>query len=206
MNYLRKLQLCRDAGDSPAGNPAGAEGAGAGTDGGTSDQDNGGQQGAEGNPAGSEVKTFTQADIDRIVQQTIVKERKRAETAVQNARTEAERLAQMTAEQRAEHERQERETALAKREAELTRRELRAQALETLSGRGLPHELADVLNYADADTCNASIAGAEKAFRAAVQRGVEDRMKGTPPKSGDADPAASMLAEMRAAAGLKPTK
>lgn len=206
MNDLRKLQLCRDAGDGPAGNPAGADGASAGNAGGTGAQDNSGQKGAESNPAEVEGKTFTQADIDRIVQQTIAKERKRAETAVQNARTEAERLAQMTAEQRAEHERQEREVALAKREAELTRRELRAQALETLTGRGLPHELADVLNYADADTCNASLTGMEKAFRTAVQRGVEDRMRGTPPKSGSADPTASMLAEMRAAVGLKPTK
>lgn len=53
-------------------------------------------------------RTFTQADVDRIVQQTIARERKRSDAAVATARTEAERLAGMSAEQRLEHERQER--------------------------------------------------------------------------------------------------
>ena len=60
-----------------------------------------------------EERTFTQADVDRIVQQTIARERKRSDAAVATARTEAERLAGMSAEQRLEHERQERERTLA---------------------------------------------------------------------------------------------
>lgn len=151
-------------------------------------------------------RTFTQADVDRIVQQTIARERRRADAAVQTARAEGERLAQMTADERARHDAQERESALARREADVSRRELRAQALETLAGKGLPHELADVLNYASADECNASIAIVEKAFRVAVQKGVDARMQGDPPKSGggQAGAEAALLAQMRAAAGLKP--
>lgn len=97
-----------------------------------------------------EERTFTQADVDRIVQQTIARERRRSDAAVATARTEAERLAGMSAEQRLEHERQERERTLAEREAAVQRRELRAQALETLAQRGLPRELAGVLSYESA--------------------------------------------------------
>ena len=86
--------------------------------------------------------------------------------------------------QRAEHERQrveqaakDREAAIAKREAEITRRELRAEAIETLHKRGLPANLEAVLNYADADACSASIDTVEKAFREAVQQGVDERLR-----------------------------
>ena len=93
-------------------------------------------------------------------------------------------MAQMSAEQRAEHERQaaeqaakDRENALAQREAEITRRELRATAIDTLLKRGLPKSLESVLDYKDADSCNASIDVVDKAFRAAVQEGVNERLK-----------------------------
>lgn len=195
MNCLRR-QFWLDAGDSPAGTPNAA-----GVNEETPDAAGVNEGNAESGVSGE--KSFTQTDVDRIVQQTIAKERRRADAAIRTARTEAERLAQMTAEQRAEHERQEREDALAKREAEITRRELRAQALETLAGRGLPRGLAEVLNYADAESCGASIDSVEKAFRAAVQTGVEERMKGQPPKASGGDSGAAFLAQLRQAAGLK---
>lgn len=231
MNYLRLLQL-RRAANGVSGSVSGAgAAAGAGTGAsdsavgasgtsGTSNTDaSGGTDasagtdaggGKSGDSSGTDVsdtgeKTFTQADIDRVVQQTIAKERARADKAVENARTEAEKLAKMTADERAEHEKQQREEALQKREAELNRRELRATALETLAGKGLPAALADTLDYADADHCNASIASIEKAYRLAVQQGVEARMKSSAPTATDGSSTA-MLDNLRAAAGLKTTK
>jgi hypothetical protein len=108
----------------------------------------------------------------------------------------------MTAEQKAEHERQKREDDLAKREADLNRRELRATAAQTLSEKGLPTTLLDCLNYQDADNCSKSIETIETAFRAAVQRGVEERMKGTTPTAPGSSEAAADAA-MRKALGLK---
>lgn len=133
-------------------------------------------------------KTFTQAEVDRIVSDRIRRETARYEkdiaTKVAQARTEAERLAAMSAEQKAEAERAAREKELTDRETAITRRELRAQALETLNERGLPVMLADAILYTDAETCNASIDAMEKAFRAAVQSGVDERMRGNPPQTG----------------------
>lgn len=122
------------------------------------------------------------ADLDRHVGKALDTARgkwdQEKQEAINAAKTEAERLAQLSAEERAEEARKTKEDAMSKREAEITRRELRATALEELAQKGLPSSLADVLVYTDADACNASIASVETAFRAAVQQGVEERLKG----------------------------
>ena len=177
------IQLFADGADGNGGAEGGSNGGG--------EQSNGDDaQNAQG---GSEQpKTYTeeelQAEVNRVVQQRLERqkrdEKKRIDAARAEGRSEAEKLAQMTAEQRAEHDRQEaeraaqeRENALAAREAEINRRELRATAIDTLAKRGLPTSLEAVLVYKDADSCNASIDVLEKTFRAAVQQGVEERLK-----------------------------
>jgi len=126
--------------------------------------------------------------VNRLINQTIAKERskweKDFETRLNEAKTEAEKLAKMNAEQKAEYERQKREEALAKREQEITRRELRATALETLAEKGLPKQLADILDYTDAESTNKSIESVEKVFREAVEAAVNERLKGGAPKGG----------------------
>jgi len=147
-------------------------------------------------------KTFTQEEVDKIVQSRLAKEAKKNADAVAAARTEAQKLATMSAEEKAAHEQQERETKLAQREAEIARRELRATALQTLGEKQLPAELADVLDYTDADKCSASIARVEKAYRAAVQKGVEERMKGNPPPAATGKPAGTAPQGLKGAVAL----
>ena len=133
-------------------------------------------------------KTYTQDDLDRIVAQKQSQWRRQHDREVQTAReegrTEAEKLAKMTEEQRVQHEREkaeqearQREADLAKREAELTRRELKTKAIDALDSKGLPRGLAEILTYTDADSCNESIASVEKVFREAVQAEVDKRLR-----------------------------
>ena len=97
--------------------------------------------------------------------------------------SEAEKLAKMTKEEKAQYMQQKKEKELADREAAVTRSELMAQAKNTLAEKKLPVGLAEVLNYTDADSCNQSISAVEKAFQEAVQAAVEERLKGgNPPK------------------------
>ncbi|MFH1511978.1 MAG: DUF4355 domain-containing protein [Bacillota bacterium] len=159
------------------------------------------QETAETAKAGTVEKSFTQDDINRIVSQTIASERKKAEAAVTQARQEAEKLAQMTAEQRAEHRIAEREAALSEREGTLRRREVRAGAVQLLQKKGLPAELADALEYADADSANAAIDQLEHAFRAALQQGIEERMKGMAPAAAMST-AAGFEAKLKKAVGI----
>jgi len=167
------LQLFAE-GDSSAGGEAAAAGG---------DEVVGGQEPAD-KGKGDKV-TFTseqQEYINKLIGQTIAKERSRWEkefqTKLDEAKTEAEKLAKMTAEQKAEYERRKREEELAKREREITRRELRATALETLAEKGLPKQLAEILDYTDAESTNKSIEAVEKVFREAVEQAVNERLKG----------------------------
>ena len=77
-----------------------------------------------------------------------------------------------------------REESLARREAELARRELHARALDALAARQMPAELADLLDYADESRCTASLARVQKTWQQAVQKGVEARVAGAAPRTG----------------------
>lgn len=120
-----------------------------------------------------------------------------------SARAEGERIAGMSAEERLK----ERERQLAEREREITRRELRAMAAQLLAGRGLPGELADALCFEDAEACERSIDSVERAFRAAVQQGITQRLgSGTPPRGGEICEPAKLTDDQYYAARMQDTK
>ncbi len=130
-------------------------------------------------------KTFTQKDVDKLIQERVAREQAKWEKKVQDERTEAEKLAKMNADQKAEYEKQKKLDELAKREKDITTRELRATAYENLAEKNLPKELVDILNYSDAEQCNKSIEAVEKAFQSAVEKAVNDKLRGgNPPKGG----------------------
>jgi hypothetical protein len=125
------------------------------------------------------------------------------EQAAKAREAEAARIATLSEGERAVEAQKKQQEALDKREKDLARRELEAAAQEKLKAKGLPPGLAKVLDYADAEAMEASIEGNEKDFRAAIQAGVDERMKDEPPKAGGGAPT-SELAAVRAAMGLAP--
>ena len=109
-------------------------------------------------------------------------------TELENARTEAEKLSKMKADEKAKYQEEKRIAELEKREKDITVRELKATALETLAEKELPKELAEILNYESAETCNASIEAVEKAFQNAVGKAVNEKLRGgNPPKGGNSN-------------------
>lgn len=167
-----------------------AEGDDAGADGG-----NGGGSNEKGGSEGNGPLSFddflkgegNQAEFDRRVQMVV-------NTAVGNAQekwriitddkvSEAEKLAKMTKEEKDQYMQNKRVKELNDREANITKRELMAEAKNTLAEKKLPVNLAEVLNYTDADACKKSMEAVEKAFREAVEAAVEEKLKGEkPPK------------------------
>ncbi len=156
--------------------------------------DGGGQGDGNGSGEGGKEPTFDellaaghQAEFDRRVQKAV-------NTAITNAQekwrvmtddkvSEAEKLAKMTAQEKQEYLQKKKEKELADKEAEITKRELMAEAKNTLTEKKLPLDLAEVLDYTNAEACNKSIAAVEKAFQNAVKEAVEERLKGDrPPK------------------------
>ena len=86
-------------------------------------------------------------------------------------------------EEKAQYMQKKKEKELSDREAAVTRSELMAEAKNNLSDEGLPVELAEVLNYTDADACKKSMETVKKAFQTAVEKAVDEKLKGgKPPK------------------------
>lgn len=137
-------------------------------------------------------KTFTQEEVNKIVQDRLAKEKVKNE----KAQEEAKKLAKMNADEKAKYELEKKEAEFAKREAELNKRELTATAKDILAEKGLPQELHSILNYESADSVNESIKVVEKAIQKAVEKAVEDRLKGSTPKdSGSVSVATNYFAQ-----------
>lgn len=162
-DILRPMNLqlfAGDGGEGGADDTGGAEGGAGG--------DNGGGEGE---------KKFTQAELDEIINRRFAKLSKDFETRLEEARKEGEKRGRMTEDEKEKADREARETKLRQREEEITRRELKADAIEKLVGDGLPKELAELLDYTDAEKCDASRESLAKVFRASVQAQVDARIR-----------------------------
>lgn len=183
----------------------GGDGAGAnGGNGGGSGEGAGGEGGAGGDTPPSFddfLKTGgNQAEFDRRVQKAVntavTKAQEKWQALADDKLSEAEKLAKMTKEEKAQYMQQKREKELTDREAAITRKELMAEAKNTLASDGLPQELAEVLNYSDADTCKKSMEKVKEVFQRAVETAVEEKLKGgKPPKKASGGDAQKALEE-----------
>ena len=141
-----------------------------------------------------------QAEFDRRVQKAVntavTKAQEKWQALADDKLSEAEKLAKMTKEEKAQYMQQKREKELTDREAAITRKELMAEAKNTLASDGLPQELAEVLDYSDADTCKKSMEKVKEVFQRAVETAVEEKLKGgKPPKKAPGGDAQKALEE-----------
>ena len=128
-----------------------------------------------------------QAEYDRRIQKAVnaavTRAQEKWKALTDDKLSEAEKLAKMTKEEKAQYMQKKKEKELSDREAAVTRSELMAEAKNNLSDEGLPVELAEVLNYTDADVCKKSMETVKKAFQTAVEKAVDEKLKGgKPPK------------------------
>ena len=156
MELLRKLQIFADEGAEGGADDAGASAA----------EDQEGTQGdqsgsGEGEPRQEPEKKYTDKDLDRIIAKKIAAERKRMTKLFNDDQQESD---------------------LDKRERDVLRRELRADAKERLASEGLPVALADLINYSDKEESEKSLDEVTATFRAAVAQGVKDALKGNAPR------------------------
>lgn len=116
-----------------------------------------------------------QSAIDKRVSQALATQKQKLD--------EANRLANMTADERREHEYSERLKALETREAELSKKELMAELTKQLSEKNLPIESADFLLGKDADATNQNLKSFEKMFNKAVSAQVAQQLGGNAPQA-----------------------
>ena len=147
------------------------------------------ESGAEGKAyTDEELKNLIQSEADKRVTQALetsrVKWEKEYQEKLEKEKSEAQKLAKMSADERAKAEFEKKEAELQKREKEIIKKELQAQARDELSEKGLPSILVDLLNYDSADTVKESMDSIAKIWEEAVQRGVSERIKGDKPLPG----------------------
>ena len=129
------------------------------------------------------VKTFTQEEVDKMIQKRLSRERKDIEAKIEAERAEAERLAKMS-----EAEKQQ---ALFKKqvaEFEATKRAFEQEKLlnetsKQLASKNLPIEFAEMLKANDAESTFENIKVFEAKFNEAVEKLVNERLKGKTPKA-----------------------
>lgn len=174
---------------------------GDGDDGGSGDGNGGGVGAGSGNGEGNNGNgsmSFddflkgegNQAEFDRRVQKAV-------NTAVTNAQTkwktltddkvsEAEKLAQMTKEEKVEYQNKKLEKELAdlKRQNAITEMAKTARKMLADEEINIPDELLGHLVSESAEDTKTAVEAFSKMYKAAVQAAVKDALKGNPPKAG----------------------
>ena len=113
----------------------------------------------------------------------VTKERDRLNALHNDQLNEAQKLARMNEDEKRQYMDQKREKELAEREAAITRRELAAEAKNTLIEKSLPVSLANLIDYTDANSVKKSIETLEKEWAPALETAVNDKLRGgKPPK------------------------
>ena len=108
-------------------------------------------------------KKYTDADVDRIIAKKIAAERKRMQKLFEGEQQESE---------------------IDRRERDVTRRELMADARDKLISDGLPSSLAKIMNYSDKESFEESYNDVTKTFLEAMSSEYKRRFSSAAPKAG----------------------
>jgi hypothetical protein len=156
-----------------------------GADGGGDGSDNGADNGANGTEPKEEPKAeakYTDADLDRIINQKFAAWQKQQEKKV----SEAERLSKMSAEEKANERIRQLEERIAAADKEKAVAEMTKQARAILSDKNIHVSDALLANLVadDAETTKASVEAFISLFQSAVDKAVKEALKGETPKTG----------------------
>ena len=180
INLKKRLGMTKckeaDGGDGNGGNNS--------TDNNTESEDN-----SDDKESNQDEKTFTQSELDSIIEKRLARERAKLEKeyktkineGITSGLDEAKKLEKMTAQEKAEYEFNKRLADLEAREKEYNLRELKQTALGILNEKGFDIEsaksISTILDYTDADKCKASIDNIDKLINGLVEKGVNAKIK-----------------------------
>ncbi|HFI0326224.1 TPA: DUF4355 domain-containing protein [Streptococcus suis] len=142
-------------------------------------------------------KTFTQAELDAIIQKEKAKAKRSAEKEYQAKIDEAEKLRQMNAEQKAEYEAQKQADYIAELEAKINRSGLEKEASKILSEVGIAVD-DNILGFVVKDTAEATKEAVESfsvLVNALADKKVSEMLKGKTPKKVEQTTSASITQE-----------
>ena len=104
-----------------------------------------------------ETKTYTQAEVDDLLQRETDRRVTSALKKQQKQFDEAQKLANMSADEKSKYEYDQKMAELTKREQELTKKELMLETEKQLREKGLPTEAAQFIVAIDAENTKTNI-------------------------------------------------
>lgn len=155
-------------------------------------------EGKQDKPA--DEKKYSDADVNALIDRKFAEWQKKQTKAVEDAKTkekEAAKLAAMNAQEKAEYERDQLQKELDGYKKKDALAEMTKTARKMLSDEGITisDDLLAVMVTTEAAETKAAVDGFTKAFKAAVENAVKERLKGNPPTKGASGGAASMTKE-----------
>lgn len=141
-----------------------------------------GQNDGQNTPAGDDKK-YSDADLDRIIGEKFAKWQKKQQAAVD----EAKRLAEMSAQERAEAERDALQKELDALKAANTRAEMERTARSILAADGvnIPDALIATLVRDEAEATSEAVKAFSATYKAAIQAGITAQLAGKTPPAGN---------------------
>lgn len=136
------------------------------------------------------TKTFTQDEVNNLVQKRIsevqAKADERSKAAIADAIKDYDRKAKMTEEERRKELIKAKDDELAEKERSITIRENRADAIEKLAEQNIDTKLVDFVVDVDKEKMEGNIEKLSRVFNDAVTKAVEQKLAGkTPTDYGD---------------------
>lgn len=140
-----------------------------------------------------ETKTYTEEEVQKLLQQ----EGDRRVTQALNKQKEAQKLANMSQEEKNQYEYNQKLSELEKREQELAKKELMMETEKQLGEKGLPAEAAAFIVAVDAEQTKKNISAFEKMFNKAVEAAISQKIATGSPKTGSGNNGAMTAAEFK---------
>jgi len=134
----------------------------------------------------AEAKVLTQEQVDKVIQERIAREREKLATDFEQRlkaeREEAQRLAELSAEEKEKEMMLKHQKELEAKARDVAIRENRLMAVEKFAEAKIPTKLVDYVVREDAEETSKAIEDFMGQYQKAVADGVADKIKGTPPK------------------------
>lgn len=138
-------------------------------------------------------KKYSDEDVDKIIDKKFAEWEKKKQKEVD----EAQKLAEMNAQQKAEYERDQlkKELEALKKKDSLSEMTKTARKMLSDENISISDDLLALMVTTDAEKTKAAVDGFAAMFKEAVENGVKERLKGAPPKKGSAGGPAVMTKE-----------
>lgn len=136
-------------------------------------------------PKQENERTFTRDDIAKMMTAERAKWEAEQADAIEKARTEGERLAKLSKDERAKEEEQKRLDAITERERLVAEKEMRIETQTLLVEKGLPLEFIDIVLATTAEEVKTNIDNLQTIFDSAVEKRVDERLTQEKPRTGN---------------------